>query len=167
MLTHISPECRRRKVKCDERYPQCTQCEEADLVCHLQDSLFKMHKTPTAFANRPARRAVTKKGAFAKKKPPDHRGWDTDARVDAPRKQKLPRPARAGSSKAATGRASRNAGSSSTSRSELQSTGASLLHRSPRCDDTERGDRQSPETTSCSMPSRKHAATPLKLTPNA
>ncbi|OAQ87986.1 Zn 2cys6 transcription factor protein [Purpureocillium lilacinum] len=38
-----SPECRSRKIKCDERKPRCGQCMRRDRVCHLQDSVFKRH----------------------------------------------------------------------------------------------------------------------------
>lgn len=38
-----SPECRRLRVKCDERPPSCGQCLKSNRVCHLQDSVFKQH----------------------------------------------------------------------------------------------------------------------------
>ncbi|KAL4971940.1 hypothetical protein BDW66DRAFT_164583 [Aspergillus desertorum] len=37
------PECRNRKVKCDEQTPQCGQCLKTGRVCRIVDSLFKPH----------------------------------------------------------------------------------------------------------------------------
>ncbi|KAL4750009.1 hypothetical protein BDW72DRAFT_194252 [Aspergillus terricola var. indicus] len=37
------PECRSRKIKCDEQTPQCAQCLKAGRVCRIVDSLFKPH----------------------------------------------------------------------------------------------------------------------------
>ncbi|CBF80615.1 Zn(II)2Cys6 transcription factor domain-containing protein [Aspergillus nidulans FGSC A4] len=37
------PECRSRKIKCDEQTPQCGQCLKTGRVCRIVDSLFKPH----------------------------------------------------------------------------------------------------------------------------
>ncbi|KAL4770526.1 hypothetical protein BDW60DRAFT_217943 [Aspergillus nidulans var. acristatus] len=37
------PECRSRKIKCDEQTPQCAQCLKTGRVCRIVDSLFKPH----------------------------------------------------------------------------------------------------------------------------
>ncbi|KAL4812250.1 hypothetical protein BDW67DRAFT_170427 [Aspergillus spinulosporus] len=37
------PECRSRKIKCDEQTPQCAQCLKSGRVCRIIDSLFKPH----------------------------------------------------------------------------------------------------------------------------
>ncbi|KAL4990711.1 hypothetical protein BDW68DRAFT_194020 [Aspergillus falconensis] len=37
------PECRTRKIKCDEQTPQCGQCLKTGRVCRIVDSLFKPH----------------------------------------------------------------------------------------------------------------------------
>ncbi|RDW68887.1 Zn(II)2Cys6 transcription factor [Aspergillus mulundensis] len=37
------PECRSRKIKCDEQRPECGQCLKAGRVCRMVDSLFKPH----------------------------------------------------------------------------------------------------------------------------
>jgi hypothetical protein len=38
-----SPECRKRKVKCDERRPVCGQCQKSGRDCHIFDTLFRPH----------------------------------------------------------------------------------------------------------------------------
>jgi hypothetical protein len=38
-----SPECRRRKIKCDEQRPRCGQCQKGGRNCHILDSVFKKH----------------------------------------------------------------------------------------------------------------------------
>lgn len=38
-----SPECRRRKIKCDETRPECGQCLKSGRACHIIDGLFKQH----------------------------------------------------------------------------------------------------------------------------
>ncbi|KAL4735947.1 hypothetical protein BDV11DRAFT_208054 [Aspergillus similis] len=37
------PECRSRKIKCDEQTPQCAQCLKTGRICRIVDSLFKTH----------------------------------------------------------------------------------------------------------------------------
>ncbi|KAE8382281.1 hypothetical protein BDV26DRAFT_15738 [Aspergillus bertholletiae] len=37
------PECRKRKIKCDERKPECGQCRRSGQVCRIIDSLFRPH----------------------------------------------------------------------------------------------------------------------------
>ncbi|KAE8330429.1 hypothetical protein BDV39DRAFT_213142 [Aspergillus sergii] len=37
------PECRKRKIKCDERKPECGQCRRSGRVCRIIDSLFRPH----------------------------------------------------------------------------------------------------------------------------
>ncbi|KAL4785015.1 hypothetical protein BJX76DRAFT_325780 [Aspergillus varians] len=37
------PECRSRKIKCDEQKPECGQCLKTGRVCRIVDSLFKPH----------------------------------------------------------------------------------------------------------------------------
>ncbi|KAI9930830.1 hypothetical protein AWENTII_007172 [Aspergillus wentii] len=37
------PECRKRKIKCDENRPECGQCLRSGRVCHVVDSLFRQH----------------------------------------------------------------------------------------------------------------------------
>ncbi|BCR89362.1 Zn(II)2Cys6 transcription factor domain-containing protein [Aspergillus chevalieri] len=37
------PECRRRKIKCDETRPECGQCLKSGRACHIIDGLFKQH----------------------------------------------------------------------------------------------------------------------------
>lgn len=42
-LTASSPECRSRKIKCDEQKPECGQCLKTGRSCRILDSLFKPH----------------------------------------------------------------------------------------------------------------------------
>ncbi|KAL2825733.1 hypothetical protein BDW59DRAFT_69656 [Aspergillus cavernicola] len=37
------PECRSRKIKCDEQTPECGQCLKGGRVCRIIDSIFKPH----------------------------------------------------------------------------------------------------------------------------
>ncbi|KAH8703134.1 hypothetical protein BGW36DRAFT_422708 [Talaromyces proteolyticus] len=37
------PECRRRKIKCDESQPRCGQCQKGGRKCRILDSVFKQH----------------------------------------------------------------------------------------------------------------------------
>ncbi|KAL4905545.1 hypothetical protein BDW74DRAFT_177915 [Aspergillus multicolor] len=37
------PECRSRKIKCDEQRPECGQCLKTGRTCRIVDSLFKQH----------------------------------------------------------------------------------------------------------------------------
>lgn len=38
-----SPECRKRKVKCDEKKPECGECLRTGRVCRIIDSVFRPH----------------------------------------------------------------------------------------------------------------------------
>ncbi|KAL4944598.1 hypothetical protein BDV06DRAFT_186867 [Aspergillus oleicola] len=40
-----SPECRKRKLKCDEQQSHCGQCLRMGRACHLVDSLFVPHSS--------------------------------------------------------------------------------------------------------------------------
>ncbi|KAL3471168.1 hypothetical protein BJX99DRAFT_32332 [Aspergillus californicus] len=37
------PDCRSRKIKCDERKPECGQCLKSGRLCRILDSIFKPH----------------------------------------------------------------------------------------------------------------------------
>ncbi|KAF9888550.1 hypothetical protein FE257_008481 [Aspergillus nanangensis] len=37
------PECRKRKIKCDEQKPECGQCLRGGRSCHIIDTLFRPH----------------------------------------------------------------------------------------------------------------------------
>ncbi|KAJ6083123.1 hypothetical protein N7467_007258 [Penicillium canescens] len=39
----LSPDCRQRKIKCDEQRPQCSQCLRAGRACRIIDGLFRPH----------------------------------------------------------------------------------------------------------------------------
>ncbi|KAF4895062.1 Transcription activator AMTR1 [Colletotrichum fructicola] len=43
------PECRRRKIKCDEQQPQCGHCRKANRNCRIQDSIFRQHELSIRF----------------------------------------------------------------------------------------------------------------------
>ena len=38
-----SPQCRARKIKCDENRPECTRCVESGRACRIIDGLFRPH----------------------------------------------------------------------------------------------------------------------------
>ncbi|GAM35109.1 hypothetical protein TCE0_015f03159 [Talaromyces pinophilus] len=38
-----APECRKRKIKCDESQPRCGQCQKGGRTCRILDSAFKQH----------------------------------------------------------------------------------------------------------------------------
>ncbi|KAL4789648.1 hypothetical protein BDV19DRAFT_20712 [Aspergillus venezuelensis] len=38
------PECRSRKIKCDEKQPECGQCLKSGRACRIIDSIFKPHE---------------------------------------------------------------------------------------------------------------------------
>lgn len=42
-LRFSSPQCRRRKIKCDEQRPECGQCSRSGRACELVDGAFKHH----------------------------------------------------------------------------------------------------------------------------
>lgn len=44
------PECRKRKIKCDEDQPECGQCKNTDRSCSITDSLFKQHAYSFGFS---------------------------------------------------------------------------------------------------------------------
>ncbi|KAL4966896.1 Zn(II)2Cys6 transcription factor [Aspergillus stella-maris] len=54
------PECRSRKIKCDEKQPECGQCLKSGRACRIIDSIFKPHeytfKTTAVKANTPSSR---------------------------------------------------------------------------------------------------------------
>jgi len=56
-LTTFSPECRARKIKCDETQPECAQCVRDGRVCRIIDGLFRPHQVyiPRESASRPER----------------------------------------------------------------------------------------------------------------
>lgn len=49
-----SPECRRRRIKCDEKQPQCGQCQQRGRDCTLQDAKFRIFQ-PAQPGSSPAR----------------------------------------------------------------------------------------------------------------
>ncbi|KAL4804688.1 hypothetical protein BDV18DRAFT_26830 [Aspergillus unguis] len=48
------PECRRRRIKCDEKKPECGQCLKSGRHCEILDSLFKPHSLTFAVNEQPA-----------------------------------------------------------------------------------------------------------------
>ncbi|CEL04047.1 hypothetical protein ASPCAL05180 [Aspergillus calidoustus] len=48
------PECRSRKIKCDEQKPECGQCLKSGRACRIIDSIFKPHSY--SFRTTPAQR---------------------------------------------------------------------------------------------------------------
>ncbi|KAJ9283778.1 transcriptional regulator family: Fungal Specific TF [Paecilomyces variotii] len=43
----VKAECRKRKVKCDEKQPECSQCLRSGRVCRIIDGVFRPHYFPS------------------------------------------------------------------------------------------------------------------------
>ncbi|KAL4946585.1 hypothetical protein BDV06DRAFT_233151 [Aspergillus oleicola] len=52
------PECRSRKIKCDEKQPECGQCLKSGRACRIIDSIFKPHEY--SFKTTPVKQASPK-----------------------------------------------------------------------------------------------------------
>ncbi|RAH86776.1 hypothetical protein BO86DRAFT_73044 [Aspergillus japonicus CBS 114.51] len=78
------PECRKRRIKCDEQKPQCGHCVRVGRVCHLVDSLFITHPYSSSSTHRrppkrPRRRGTDGvSGRASVEGPPVVTGIETD-----------------------------------------------------------------------------------------
>lgn len=88
-FNHIlrSPECRKRRIKCDERQPRCQNCQRRNVSCHIQDALFKKYTTVDAGASRhvPPSPAPLSTGSSASARPvsAEHRLAPAVSQVEA------------------------------------------------------------------------------------
>ncbi|KAL4924830.1 uncharacterized protein BDV17DRAFT_203626 [Aspergillus undulatus] len=59
------PECRSRKIKCDEKQPKCGQCLKSGRVCSILDSIFKPHSY--SFQTAPVKQGASGEGQSREK----------------------------------------------------------------------------------------------------
>ncbi|KAJ5081794.1 hypothetical protein NUU61_010058 [Penicillium alfredii] len=65
------PECRARKIKCDENRPQCNRCLESGRACRIIDGLFRPHCFTFATPTPSSRVQGSPKTRSARPQPPD------------------------------------------------------------------------------------------------
>ncbi|KAJ5595441.1 uncharacterized protein N7459_001649 [Penicillium hispanicum] len=67
------PECRARKIKCDENRPECTRCLESGRACRIIDGLFRPHSL--TFSTSSARAKGSPKTHSVRSQPPSQDDW--------------------------------------------------------------------------------------------